>query len=101
MRSAFFLVAGLFPRAATLLVCAARPWAFRTTFRGSRIPPVIGTLLLPSTTLTYLAIRTPRITRLERLLLMEATRRDIREWTRAAASARSTTEPVTPALERR
>ncbi|HEX5828273.1 MAG TPA: hypothetical protein VFY23_12170, partial [Candidatus Limnocylindrales bacterium] len=75
------------PRVGTLLLCATRPWTFRTTFRGSRVPAVIGTLLLPSTTLTYLAIRTPRVTRLERILLMGAIRRDLREWTRAAAPA--------------
>ena len=57
----FAVFAGLFPRAATLLVWLARPQMFTAAFGGSWFLPLLGILILPFTTLMYVIVWTPGV----------------------------------------
>lgn len=57
----FAVFAGLFPRAATLLIWLARPNLFSAAFGDSWIWPVLGIIFLPFTTLMYVLLWSPTV----------------------------------------
>lgn len=52
----FALMAGFFPRLATLLVWIARPNMVSSAFNGMWIWPILGIIFLPFTTLMYIIL---------------------------------------------
>lgn len=52
----FAMMAGLFPRLATLLLWIARPNMVSAAFNGSWLWPILGIIFLPFTTLMYIIL---------------------------------------------
>lgn len=52
----FALMAGFFPRLATLFIWLARPTMFSAAFGGSWFWPLLGIIFLPFTTLMYVIL---------------------------------------------
>lgn len=57
----FALMAGFFPRLATLLLWIARPNMVSAAFNGGWLLPILGIIFLPFTTLMYVILWTPGI----------------------------------------
>ena len=57
----FALMAGFFPRLATLFVWLARPAMFSAAFGGSWLWPLLGVIFLPFTTLFYVILWSPGV----------------------------------------
>ena len=55
----FAVFAGLFPRAADIILWIARPSYFSAAFGGSWFWPILGIIFLPFTTLIYVFLYTP------------------------------------------
>lgn len=52
----FAIFAGLFPRAADIILWIARPNFFMAAFGGSWLLPILGIIFLPFTTLMYVLL---------------------------------------------
>ena len=57
----FVIFAGMFPRAADIILWIARPQLFLAPFNGSWFWPLLGILFLPFTTLMYVLLWTPGV----------------------------------------
>ena len=55
----FAIFAGLFPRAADIILWIARPTMFLAPFNGSWFWPLLGVIFLPFTTLMYVLLWAP------------------------------------------
>ena len=55
----FAVFAGLFPRAADIILWIARPSYFSAAFGGSWFWPLLGLVFLPWTTLIYILVAAP------------------------------------------
>ena len=55
----FVVFAGLFPRAADIILWIARPTYFTAAFGGSWFWPLLGIIFLPFTTLLYVVMWVP------------------------------------------
>jgi len=55
----FAIFAGMFPRAADIILWIARPAYFESAFGGSWLWPVLGIIFLPFTTLMYVLLWSP------------------------------------------
>ena len=57
----FAIFAGVFPRAADIILWIARPNQFLAPFDGNWIWPLLGVIFLPLTTLFYVFMWTPAV----------------------------------------
>jgi hypothetical protein len=57
----FVIFAGMFPRAADIILWIARPNLFLAPFDGNWLWPVLGIMFLPLTTLFYVVMWTPAV----------------------------------------
>ena len=57
----FAMFAGLFPRAADVILWIARPNLFLAPFDGNWLWPLLGIVFLPLTTLFYVVMWTPGV----------------------------------------
>ena len=57
----FAMFAGVFPRAADVILWIARPNLFLAPFDGNWLWPLLGILFLPLTTLFYVVMWTPGV----------------------------------------
>jgi hypothetical protein len=98
----FALMAGFFPRLATMLLWLARPTMFSAAFNGSWLWPILGILFLPFTTLMYVILWSPTgLTGGDWLWLILAVLLDLMHYSSTAYSNRNQipgykAAPVTP-----
>jgi len=93
------MMAGLFPRLATLLLWIARPNMVSAAFNGAWLWPLLGILFLPFTTLMYVILWTPGIglTGGDWLWLIMAVLLDVMHYSSTAYSNRNQIPGYKPA----
>jgi hypothetical protein len=95
----FAIFAGLFPRAADIILWIARPSYFSAAFGGSWFWPLLGIIFLPFTTLMYVLLWSPGVGLIgwDYLWLGMAVILDISHWASSAYANRNRMPGYVPA----
>jgi hypothetical protein len=95
----FVVFAGLFPRAADIILWIARPSYFSAAFGGSWFWPLLGIIFLPFTTLMYVLLWSPTLglTGWDWMWLTLAVFLDISHWASSAYANRDRMPGYAPA----
>ena len=95
----FAVFAGMFPRAADIILWLARPNYFESAFGGSWLWPVLGIIFLPFTTLMYVLLWSPGVGLIgfDYFWLIFAVMLDISHWAGSAYANRDRMPGYAPA----